>query len=46
MEDAPGWMIFRDGAPSGESPEQVGLRADRVIARARSAMLSVEPAGE
>lgn len=36
-ENAPGWMIFRDGAPSGETPEQVGLRADRVIARARSA---------
>jgi len=36
-ENARGWMIFRDGAPSGETPEQVGLRVDRVIARARSA---------
>ncbi len=30
------WMIFRDGCPGGETPEQVGVRADRVIARARA----------
>jgi broad specificity phosphatase PhoE len=35
-ETAPGWLIFRDGCPGGESPEQVGARADRVIARARA----------
>ena len=28
-----GWMIFRDGCPSGESPEQIGARVDRVIAK-------------
>lgn len=33
---APGWMLFRDGCPGGESPEQVGARADRVIARVRA----------
>ena len=33
----PGWLIFRDGCPGGESPEQVATRADRVIARARAA---------
>jgi len=33
----PGWMIFRDGCPGGETPQQVGERADRVIARARAA---------
>ena len=33
----PGWLIFRDGCPGGESPEQVGARVDRVIARARAA---------
>jgi probable phosphoglycerate mutase len=33
---APRWMIFTDGCPSGESPEQVGGRVDRVIARVRS----------
>lgn len=32
----PGWMIFRDGCPGGESPEQVGMRVDRVIDRARA----------
>jgi broad specificity phosphatase PhoE len=34
---APGWLVFRDGCPGGEAPEQVGARADRVIARARAA---------
>jgi broad specificity phosphatase PhoE len=29
----PGWTIFNDGGPGGETPEQVGLRVDRVIAR-------------
>jgi probable phosphoglycerate mutase len=33
--EAPGWMIFHDGCPGGESPEQVGARVDRVIAKAR-----------
>jgi len=30
---APGWSLFTDGAPGGESPEQIGVRADRVLAR-------------
>jgi probable phosphoglycerate mutase len=34
---APGWLIFRDGCPGGETPEQVGARTDRVIARVRAA---------
>ena len=34
---APGWTIFNDGCPGGESPEQVRDRADRVLARIRSA---------
>jgi probable phosphoglycerate mutase len=33
----PGWRIFHDGCPRGESPEQVAERADRVLARARAA---------
>ena len=33
---SPDWLVFRDGCPGGESPEQVGARADKVIARARS----------
>jgi broad specificity phosphatase PhoE len=31
----PGWMIFTDGSPGGESPEQVESRVDRVIRRVR-----------
>jgi probable phosphoglycerate mutase len=33
---APAWLIFRDGCPGGESPEQVGARVDRVVARIRA----------
>ena len=33
---APGWMIFTDGCPGGETPEQVGARVDRVIAKVRA----------
>lgn len=33
----PAWTIFNDGGgPGGESPEQVGVRVDRVIARVRA----------
>jgi len=31
----PGWQLFRDGCPGGESPAQVGARADRVVKRLR-----------
>jgi broad specificity phosphatase PhoE len=30
------WELFRDGCPNGESPEQVGTRADRVVSRVRA----------
>jgi probable phosphoglycerate mutase len=36
QEMAPGWLIFRDGCPGGETPEHVRARGDRVIARCRS----------
>jgi probable phosphoglycerate mutase len=36
MSATPDWMLFRDGCPGGETPEQVGRRADRVIARIRT----------
>ena len=36
-ERAPGWLLFRDGCPGGEKPDQVGARVDRVIARSRAA---------
>src|SRR5262245_45644252 len=32
----PDWRLFRDGCPGGESPEQVGARADRLVGRIRS----------
>jgi probable phosphoglycerate mutase len=32
----PDWELFRDGCPGGESPAEVGTRADRVIARLRA----------
>ena len=35
--ERPGWQLFRDGCPGGESPDQVGARADRVVNRMRAA---------
>jgi broad specificity phosphatase PhoE len=32
----PEWMLFTDGCPGGESPDQVEVRIDRVIARIRT----------
>jgi probable phosphoglycerate mutase len=29
-EVAPNWLIFRDGCPGGEAPDQVGARVNRV----------------
>jgi broad specificity phosphatase PhoE len=37
LEENPGWDLWRDGCPGGESPSQVGARVDRVIATVRSA---------
>ncbi|HXA43629.1 MAG TPA: histidine phosphatase family protein [Candidatus Solibacter sp.] len=31
----PGWTLWDDGAPGGESPQDVGLRADRVVRKLR-----------
>ncbi len=31
----PGWQLFRDGCPGGETPDQVTARADRVVGRLR-----------
>ncbi|MET8152136.1 histidine phosphatase family protein [Actinoplanes sp. NPDC049668] len=35
-ETRPGWSLWTDGAPGGESPEQVATRVDRALARART----------
>ena len=34
--DRPGWTLWRDGCPGGESAAAVGVRADRVVARLAS----------
>jgi broad specificity phosphatase PhoE len=31
----PDWQLFRDGCPGGESPEQVGARAEAMVDRVR-----------
>jgi len=32
----PDWQLFRDGCPAGETPDEVGARADRVVSRVRA----------
>jgi len=34
--ERPDWQLFRDGCPGGESPDQVGARADRVVRRVQA----------
>ncbi|HSY42397.1 MAG TPA: histidine phosphatase family protein [Candidatus Acidoferrum sp.] len=34
--ERPDWQLFRDGCPGGESPGQIGARADKVVDRVRS----------
>jgi broad specificity phosphatase PhoE len=33
LKEWPGWELYRDGSPGGESPEEVAVRADRFIKR-------------
>jgi probable phosphoglycerate mutase len=35
LKERPGWELFRDGCPEGESPGDVAARADGFIARVR-----------
>ena len=35
--ERPGWSLFDDGVPNGETAADVGARADRVVARCRAA---------
>jgi probable phosphoglycerate mutase len=35
-KENPDWQLFRDGCPGGESPNEVGARADRVVQRVRA----------
>jgi len=34
--ERPGWRLFKDGCPSGETLQAVSVRADRVIGRVRA----------
>ena len=34
--ERPDWQLFRDGCPGGESPAEIGARADRVVSRVRA----------
>ena len=36
--DRPGWLLWRDGCPDGESPAAVGARLDLVLDKARTAL--------
>ena len=33
--ERPDWQVFRDGCPGGETPDQIGVRADRVVSKVR-----------
>jgi broad specificity phosphatase PhoE len=35
-KERPDWQLFRDGCPGGESPSEVGARADRAAKRVRA----------
>jgi len=37
QRERPDWQLFSDGCPGGESPKEVGTRADRVVKRVREA---------
>jgi probable phosphoglycerate mutase len=36
LREHPGWDLYRDGCPGGESPQDVAARADRLIAKVHS----------
>ena len=36
LSERPDWELFRDGCPGGESTQQIGERADRVVSRLRA----------
>jgi probable phosphoglycerate mutase len=35
LKERPGWELYRDGCPGGESADDVAARADRFVARVR-----------
>jgi probable phosphoglycerate mutase len=45
-EGRPGWDLFRDGCPGGESPQDVSARADRLLERAAEEMAAHAGTGD
>jgi probable phosphoglycerate mutase len=42
-EDRPDWSLWTDGCPGGESPAEVGARADRIVAELLTMTAPDEP---
>ncbi|MET0600283.1 MAG: histidine phosphatase family protein [Mesorhizobium sp.] len=36
LAERPGWQLFRDGCPNGETATEVGARADAIVAQLRA----------
>jgi probable phosphoglycerate mutase len=36
LHERPDWSLWRDGCPQGETAEQVGVRADRILSEVRA----------
>src|SRR4051794_36250523 len=36
LTEHPGWKLYQDGCPDGESPPDVAVRADRFLAKVRA----------
>ncbi|WP_322415386.1 histidine phosphatase family protein [Mesorhizobium huakuii] len=41
LAERPGWNVFRDGCPQGETAADVGARADRIVSQLREAGSSI-----
>ncbi|TPK64341.1 histidine phosphatase family protein [Mesorhizobium sp. B2-4-15] len=41
LAERPGWNVFRDGCPQGETAADVGVRADRIVDRLRQASADI-----
>ena len=42
----PGWRLFRDGCPDGESAADIGARADRIVAELRAQLAAAQKVTE
>lgn len=44
--ERPGWTLWRDGCPNGETAADVGARVDAVVRRLRDSASANDPAGD